>query len=57
MKLYCVMIPDSEIGILVYEDGTSSNRFADGVAGVPKDWQKEAELAFDPSCDMCVGEE
>lgn len=61
MKLYSVsisdVVPECEIPILVYEDGTASNRFADGIAGVPQAWRELAEESFDPASDPVVGEE
>jgi hypothetical protein len=59
-KLYAVSIasiyPECEESILVYEDGTATNRWADGTAGVQQEYQDAAEELFDNDCP-CVGEE
>ncbi len=50
-KLYAVSIsgcfPECDIPVLVNEDGTATNRFADGTIGVPNEWQSYAEEIFD----------
>ena len=49
--LYAVSIasiyPDCELPVLVTAAGTATNRFADGVIGVPAEWQEAAESLFD----------
>jgi hypothetical protein len=61
MKLYAVSIsalyPECEESILVREDGTATNRWADGTAGVQAEYREAAEDAFDPDSDPVVGEE
>lgn len=43
----------SEIPILVRRDGRATNRWADGVAGVPTQLQERAELEIEAYCDNC----
>lgn len=61
VKLYAVSIsalyPECELPVLVDEDGTATNRWADGTVGVQKEYQEAAEASFDPDSDPCVGEE
>lgn len=42
-----------EMPILIRRDGRATNRWADGVAGVPVQFQERAELEADAYCDSC----
>ncbi|KKM23657.1 hypothetical protein LCGC14_1613000 [marine sediment metagenome] len=43
-----------ELGVLAYPDGTPSNRWQDGVAGIPKElWQALEDWSELPACIEC----
>ena len=46
--------PTCEIPILVTKEGIATNKFADGIVGVPARWRKIAEWLFDPFYDPFI---
>ncbi len=51
-----IVIPfDSENGVIVNSDGTSTNRYYDGIIGVDEELQESAELETEGSCINCGG--
>lgn len=52
-----LVAPGHELGVLAYSDGSPSNRFQDGIAGVQKEIIAEIEASDDmPHCIVCMAE-
>ena len=53
---FVVPFIDPELCVLVYPDGSSTNRWADGVRGVDISLQKDAEDCEYAYCPICCEE-
>lgn len=50
-----VAIPDNELGVIVYGDGTISNRWEDGTIGFTDEIREAANQEVDGVCSKCKG--